>query len=104
MPIKIGDLVTVKNNKVGIIQCENSYNTFPVLEEPIVLNIRKGIVFEVLEVNLEVNSAIVFPIDFGISQEYVLVVELDNLLKCGRAVEYLYVKQDNKVKNGKKKD
>lgn len=93
MSIKIGDLVTIKNDYIDILQIKN----YPLLHgfTPIRLKVKRGLIFEVLEVYGETNSARVLPVNHGITDEFVIVVELENLLKCGRAVEYLY---------GKKKD
>jgi hypothetical protein len=61
--------------------------------EPITLGIRKGLIFEVVQIWREYNSAQILPVNYDITLDYVVIAELDNLSKCGRAVEFLYGKR-----------
>jgi hypothetical protein len=88
MPLKIGDLVTVRDNKIDVQQFFNS--PFHGIVEPIKLTVRKGTIFEIVEIYKENKCARIQPVNHKVSLEFVIISELDNLLKCGRAVEYLY--------------
>ena len=92
MPIQIGDLVTVRNNKVEIRQLE-PHNPLRTHYEPIEIQINKGLIFEVLEVYKETKAARILPIDYRFTNEYIIITEIDNLHKCGRAVNILYGKK-----------
>lgn len=88
MSIKIGDLVTIKNNKIQVQQ----FYSQPLAAslEPVEVKIRKGIIFEILEIWKDMHMARLKPVNLSLTEDYVILVELSNLVKCGRAVEYLY--------------
>lgn len=88
MSIKIGDLVIVKSEEIEVIQSL----PYPFMEvsEPFTIKIKKGIIFEVLNVYEMTNSARIVPVNHSITEDFIIIVELKNLYKCGRAVEALY--------------
>lgn len=91
MSIKIGDLVTIKNNKIQVQQLYSQPLTASL--EPVEVKIRKGIIFEVLEVWKDLHTARLKPVNLSLTEEFVILVEINNLHKCGRAVEFLYGKK-----------
>jgi hypothetical protein len=88
MSLKVGDLVTIKDNEIQVQQFFN--DPLGALVEPLKLKVRKGLIFEVMEVWTEYNVARILPVNINVTEDYVILAELNKLHKCGRAVEFLY--------------
>lgn len=86
MSIKIGDLVAVRTDEIEVVQ------SLPYVQsiEPVIVKIRKGLIFEVVAVFESTKSVRIVPVNYPVSEEFIIISEIDKLYKCGRAVEYLY--------------
>ncbi len=93
MSLKIGDLVVVQNDEIEVVQA--SLYPFMSNSKSLTIKIKKGIIFEVVDVYSITKSVRIIPVNHSITDEFIIIVEMDKLYKCGRAVELLYSKKKN---------
>jgi hypothetical protein len=84
MPIKTGDLVHLKKNRISTY--------VPATGAIKGLRIPKGVVFEVVVIFTEIDSAYLHPLNEPTLENRVVIVLLTDLVLCSKAVKLLYGK------------